>query len=130
MSKKEVVSFRKTIPAGQTIILYERIKAQGTVEELRVRFYPGQARELRVYPIILHKGDQAENMLTYAESSDNYLSGDDDNLIMPSIVPVDNDDQIKITAINTNATYDYTLVVDVVIDYFAGKNRVVSGVVS
>jgi hypothetical protein len=128
--KKEVVAIRMNIPAGTTVTVLERIKAQGTVEELRVRFYPGQERELHVMPIVLHKGDQAEQLLTYPEGSENFLSGDDDSMIFPCVVAVDNDDHLKVTAQNTNITYDYTLCIDVVIDYYAGKNRVSGGVVS
>jgi hypothetical protein len=129
-NKKEVIAIRKTIPAGTTVDILERIKAPGTVEELRVRFYAGQERELHVFPVILHKGNQAENLLTYPNGSENYLSGEDDALIFPCVLSVDNDDQLKITAININATYNYTLSVDIVIDYYAGKNRVAGGVVS
>lgn len=130
MSKKEVVAIRKTVAAGQTLHITERIKAPGTVEEMRVRFYAGQERELKITPIILHKGEQAEQLLTYPEGTDNFLSGDDDTLIFPCIVAVGNDDFLKITAQNVNLTYDYTLNIDIVIDYFAGKNRVAGGVVS
>lgn len=112
------------------MIIMERIKAPGTVEEMRIKFYAGQERELHVYPVVLHKGEQAEPLLTYPVGAENYLSGEDDALIFPCIIAVGNDDNLKITAINTNATYDYTLALDVVIDYFAGKNRVAGGVVS
>lgn len=121
--KKEVIAIRKTVPAGATVIVSERVKGPGTVEELRVRFYPGQSRSLRVNPYVLHKGDQAEPMLTYPEGTENFLSGDDDTLIFPSVVTVENDDNIRVIAQNMSSGFDYTLVIDVVIDYHSGQNR-------
>ena len=40
----EVISFRKVIGKGATDVLSERVKGPGTIEGLRVKFYPGQQR--------------------------------------------------------------------------------------
>jgi hypothetical protein len=129
-SKKEVVTVRKTILANTSGKLRERIKDSGTVEELRLRFYPGQSRALRVVPYILHKGEQREDLVTFFDGSDRYFSGDDDTVVLPCILSVGNDDYLEISYANISTLYDYTLAVDIVIDYYGGKNRVSGGVVS
>jgi hypothetical protein len=126
--RKEVISIRQTIPANTVnMIITERIKSPGTLEEIRVRFYPGVERDLHVYPSVQHKGNKTTQMLTFPQGTEQFLSGDDDYLILPVVLAVDNDDNIKIMVTNVNTTYDYTLSIDVVIDYYGGKNRVTSG---
>jgi hypothetical protein len=63
--KKEVISFRSTIPAGETLDFTERVKADGTIEKLTVRFYQGQQKALEVVPRVIHKGEKIEDMLSY-----------------------------------------------------------------
>lgn len=126
MNRKEVISFRKTIPAGtQNMILQEMIKADGTVEKVAVRFYQGQQKALQVIPYIDHKGDQREDLITYPKNTDHYLSGDDDYLIYDVVSTVEYLDYASVMVTNTDPTYDYTLAVDITVDYYGGKDRVV-----
>lgn len=125
MSKKEIVAFRKTIPANTSDVLAERIKADGTIEELRVRFYQGQQKALQVHIFVEHKGSKIEEMITYPSTSDGFLSGDDDYFIFPVSIPVAYDDYLKVAVKNTETQYPYSLSCDIVIDYLGGKNRVV-----
>lgn len=126
-NKKEVISFRKTVAGGTSMVLKERIKDPGTVEGLRVRFYPGQEKALQVFPFVEHKGQRIESLITYAEETDRFLSGDDDYMEYAVVVPVDYDDYIKIDVKNASP-YDYDVAVDVFVDYFGGQNRVIGGV--
>lgn len=125
-NRKEVISFRKRITAGQTVGFSERVKAAGTVEGVKVKFYVGQEKSLQVYPYIEHKGRKYESLITYPEGTDNYLSGDDEDNTYDVVVPVDNDDYVKVNVTNTSA-YDYDLSCDISIDYYGGKNRIVGG---
>jgi hypothetical protein len=127
MAKKEVISFRKVIKPLKTDVLQERMKDDGTVEEVRVRFYPGQEKSLQVSPFIEHKGNIAEQLLSYPRTSDPFLSGEDDYFIYPVVIPVAYDDFVKIKVKNIDSTYEYTLVVDVVIDYYGGQQRMIGG---
>lgn len=127
-NKVEVVSFRKVIAPSTEQTFVERIKSPGTIEQARVRFYPGQQKALQVQPYVIHKGQLREDLLTYSEGTDKYLSGDDDTFEFPCVVTVDYDDELHVYAKNTDATYSYTLVIDVVVDYYAGGNRVVGGI--
>lgn len=121
--KKEVLSFRKIINANTTDVLHERIKADGTIEEIRIRFYTGQQKSLQLNPFVEHKGNKIEQIISYPSTTDNFISGDDDYFIFPISVPVEYDDYFKIHAKNIDPTYNYTVTVDVVIDYLGGKER-------
>ena len=128
LNKMEVMTFRKVIPPNSSDVMQERVKGDGTVEGVRVRFYQGQQKALKVMPFIEHKGAQIENLVTYPATGDNFLSGDDDKLDLPCVISVDANDFIKIRAENTDPTNSYTLAVDVFIDYYGGKDRVIGGV--
>jgi hypothetical protein len=121
---REVVSFRKLIDPAKKQKFNERIKGEGTIEQLRVRFYPGQGKSLRIYAYIKRKGRVLEEMITFTDGTDRFLSGDDDSLVFPIAVPVENDEEIEIHAENIDATNPYSLVVDVIVDYMGGRNRV------
>jgi hypothetical protein len=124
---KEVVSFRKLVPAGVTDVLSERIKGPGTVEGFRIRFYPGQQLSLKVWVVIEHKGGLTESLVTFAETSDEFLSGDDDRMEFDVVASVENDDFLKIKVFNSDMVNDYNLAVDVTIDYYGGTQRVIGG---
>lgn len=120
--RKEVIAFRGTIAAGASGTLSERVKADGTVESVRARFYPGQQLALRVRPYVEHHGRKQEDLVTYVGSV-GYLAGDDDSFDFPVVVDVSYDDEIKLDYNNTDGTFDYDLVVDIVVDYYGGKVR-------
>lgn len=114
--KGEVFAVRKEIPALGEGVLSERIKGAGRIQEVRARFYAGQERALLARPYVLHKGQKAEDLFTFVEGSEPYLSGDDDTFTFPVSVEVENDDELKIWYKN-NANYQYTLVLDITIVY-------------
>lgn len=114
--KKEVVVFRKDVSGGETIILDERIKSNGRIVEVRVRFYDGSEGSFHVRPYVLHKGSLQENVVSYPDQGEQFISGNDDYFNFPVSVDVENDDQLKVWAENTS-TFLYTLVVDVVLVY-------------
>lgn len=124
-NKKEVISFRKVIQAGAIDVLAERIKTEGTIEKMSIRFYQGQQKALRIIPYVEHKGHMIEQMLSYPSTTDNYLCGDDDYFIYDIVIPVSYDDYIKVHAQNTDLVNPLTIVVDVTIDYYGGRERVI-----
>jgi hypothetical protein len=129
VNKKETILFNKVIPANTQGKISERIKMEGTVERVEVRFYRGQQKALQIIPVVLHKGQKSEPLITFPEGTDGYLAGDDDNFKFDIVIPIENDDEVVIYYKNTDLTYDYTLMVHVSIDYYGGKNRVVGGVI-
>jgi hypothetical protein len=124
----EVMFFQKTIAPSENDYVKQRVKANGTVEQLRVRFYPGQQLSLRVNVIVMHKGNRSEPLVSYLEGGNQFLSGEDDYFVLPVVVPVEYDDEIRVYFENTDGSNPYTLSVQVVVDYFAGTDRVVGGV--
>jgi hypothetical protein len=115
--KKEVIAIRKDVLPNEKVTIRERIKDNGLIEELRVRFYPGQERALQVRPYVLHDSRRIEDVFTYPDNTELFISGDDDYLIFPVSVGVRYDDEFIVEAFNNNANYTYTVVVDVVVSY-------------
>ncbi len=127
VNKMETMQFKAKIPSGTSTRLYERIKSNGTIEKVYVRFYPGQEGTLQVRPYINHIGQKIEDLVTYPNGVDHYLSGDDDFLEFPVSIPVANDDEVAVYVQNTG-DYDYTLDVKIVVDYRGGLKSIVGGV--
>jgi hypothetical protein len=124
----EVKSFRKDLGAGDSIILKSRILDDGTIEGVRAKFYPGQEGCLQLRPCLWQTGRNVlVDLITYADGTNQYISGEDDYFDYQVTQACLKDDEIWILAKNTG-DYTYTIVVDVVIDYFAGDARVVGGV--
>lgn len=117
--KAEVIAVRKEIPANTIGELSERVKDNGRIQEVTVRFYAGQERALKVRPYVMHKAQRPEDMFTYVEGSEAFLSGDDDTFTFPVTLNVEYDDEIRIWYSNTSA-YQYTLVCDIVVMYTEG----------
>lgn len=130
LNKKEVISFRQPInPNTVDQIFKTRVKSDGTVEEVRVRFYRGQQLALQVDPIVFHKGNKREDLIYYAQGTHNYLAGDDDYFVYPVVVPVEADDYVSVMVSNTDPANTYTMCVDIILDYYGGKDRIVGGVI-
>jgi hypothetical protein len=125
LNKKEAVVFIKTIQPGEMLTFSERVKSDGTIEQVKIRFFRGQQKTLLVRPYVQHKGNKIEDLITYPEDTDQALSGDDDNLNYETIVPVQYDDNLKVWVKNTDGVNAYTLHVSVMIDYYGGTQRVV-----
>lgn len=122
--KREILSFVKTIQPNTTEILKERIKDNGTVEEVRIRFYAGVERSLKVRPYVMHDNRKPEDIFTYPEGTDKYITGDDDYLDFPVSVDVELDDEMVIWVNNDNLSYPYTLAVFVVVSYAYGESGI------
>jgi hypothetical protein len=122
INKKEPIVFIKKIPPGVTDVLSERVKGDGTIEGFTVRFFPGQENSLRVRPFVEHRGGTIEELVTYVETGDRFLSGDNDYDEYAAAIPVRNDDYVKVHVTNTSP-YEYTLKIVVNVDYLGGQNR-------
>jgi len=128
-NKQEVISFKKVIPAGTVAEYSERVKGEGTVEKISATFYEGQNGLLHVRPYIQHKGEKIEDLITYPTGCEKYIAGNaESNKVYDVCVSVENDDDIYVFVDNTSAE-DLTLTVEIVVDYYEGKNRVIGGVI-
>jgi hypothetical protein len=123
--KTEVMSFRQDIAPNTMMTLTERIKDKGEVVEIRIRFYPGQERALQVKPFLQMFNSMTEDLFTWAGgTTEKFLSGDDDYLVFPVSATVVADDNIAVWVNNTDLNYTYTLVCDVVIQYYGGVDSI------
>lgn len=117
--KAEVMSFRQDIAPNTVLTLTERIKDKGEIIEVRVKFYPGQERALQIRPFVQLFNSMTEDLFTWAGgTTEKFLSGDDDYFVYPVSATVEADDNVAIWVNNTDPTYTYTLVCDVVVSYY------------
>lgn len=114
--KKEIISIRKDIEPGQKLNFKERLKDNGALVMVNVRFYPGVEGDLKVKPFILHKNNKAEDIVTYAEGSDSNISGDDDKFSFPVYVDFQYDDEF-VCYVENQGAFPYTLVIDAIVEY-------------
>lgn len=129
-NKKEVVAIRTTVQAGQKKEIIERIKADGTIEGISIKFYYGQQLALKVYPYVRHRANRLEELLTYPDGTEKAICGDDDTFKFDVVTPVKNDDELYIVLLNTSTEFDYNIAIDITIDYYAGQSRVIGGVIA
>ena len=127
--RKESISFRGSLADGADVWLQERVKENGTIEGVRVRFYSGQELSLKVSIFLEKKGEVPVSLISFASTTDTYISGDDDYFVFPVVVPVKYDDHVKVYVENDNGDgFAYHYAVDVDIDYYGGQRRIVGGV--
>jgi hypothetical protein len=114
--KTEVLAFIQDIPANSSALFKERLKDNGQVMEIRIRFYPGVEKALQIHPYLLHTNNRAEEILTYS-GGDKIITGDDDYFVFPVNLDFQLDDEFAVSVVNTNTVYPYTMCVFVVVNY-------------
>lgn len=114
--KKEIIAIRKDIAPGQKLSFKERLKDNGALVSVRIRFYPGVENDLKVHPYVLHKNNRLEDIVTYVEGANSFISGDDDTFEFPVYLEFKYDDEFVVDAENIGV-YTYTLVLDAVVEY-------------
>lgn len=117
--KKEVIAIRRNVAPLEKVLVKERVKYNGNIERVEVRFYAGQENELTILPYVRHKGGKIETFFTFPEGTDPFLSGEDDQLSFPTTIEIELDDEIHVSAINKSSVYDYTMVVDIIVTYYS-----------
>lgn len=121
--KKEVIAMRQNIPVLSKGTIKERVKYDGFIEGIHVRFYAGQENELTIFPYVMHKGSKVETFFTYPEGTDPHLSGEDDKLEFPLSIDIEYDDELHVAYENKSDTYEYTLVVDIIVSYYSEPSQ-------
>jgi hypothetical protein len=128
--KREVIAIRRNMLPGEVTEIVERVKYDGNIERINVRFYAGQENELTVLPYVRHKGNKTETFFTFPEGTEPVLSGEDDRLEFPLSIEVEYDDEIVVRAENKSAgvnAYEYTLVVDIIVTYYSEPSATTGG---
>lgn len=123
MDKKEVMSFRKALDPFEKIKLSELVKNNGTIEMIKMKFYQGQQLALKVTPQLEKHGEYPVQLLSYANDTDQFITGDDDYFVFDVNIPCSYDDKVVIFAEN-QADFKVNVVVDVTVDYLGGIKRV------
>jgi len=123
-NKQEAIQFKQSIAPLETITLREPIKADGTIEEITVRFYTGQEGDLRARPYILKRTGALVDLVTYVGEL-NYLSGENDTLVFDVSMAVQKDDKVCVEFQNVDANFPYTGFLTAKVDYYGGTKRVV-----
>lgn len=120
VNQKEIVKFVKDIEPGEQMTIKERLKMNGMIEHVSIRFYAGVERALKVRPYIQHHSEKLQDMFTFAQGMENTISGDDDLFEYDVAIEIFNDDELCIWVHNTDLNYPYTLVCDVAVNYYVG----------
>jgi hypothetical protein len=124
--KKQPVSFRKSIAANTSGYIDYDLPDNGTVENVVAYFAPGQTFDLKVWLVIIQKGSGVPtDIILAADNTDKWLYGDNIALSFSCSRPVDKNDIIRVIYQNIDLANAMNLSVDVTIDYYAGKARVV-----
>jgi hypothetical protein len=121
MMRTVIVPIRKVAPKGQSGNIEYEIKGSSGVEvgklsNLKIRFYSGVEKALRLKPILKKYRDHDE-IFEYPDGTDSYITGDDDPLDYPLSVPVMGEWKFILEWENTSDTYDYSIVADLTVTY-------------
>lgn len=120
-SRMEPIIIQIDCAGGASGEIRERVKANGVVRQIMLRFYTGQQLDLHIMPFVMHTGKRREDLVTYPEGARQYLSGEDDQMVIPTQVNVYYDDEIVVRYENQDPDNTYTVVVYVHLDYTIGS---------
>jgi hypothetical protein len=121
--KAEVISYRYEAAPTEIFTLKERMKADGIVTQVNIRFYAGCELDLEVKPFILHKGRRAEDIFTYAGNTNQSITGDDDFFQFPVSLAFEYDDEFCVWFSNNDTVNAYNVCVDVFVNYEPGGDE-------
>ena len=125
MEKIDVISFRKKITPLQNIFFDYEVPSDGTIDRVGIFFAQGQQFDLRVNLMIIQSGSQVPDpIILYAEGTEPYIAGDNVYFERNVMRPVTPGDLIRVYAESHDAANDMNLSVDITIDYYIGKGRV------
>ena len=120
------IPFRKVIAAGVSSYIDYEVPDYATLEKLNIYFASGNLFSLQLNPVILQSGSKLPTPIpSYPSNGDNYVTGDGSNVEFDVSRPLTPYDIIRIYYNNTDGANTATLAVDAVIDYYAGRARVV-----
>lgn len=125
VQKYDAISFRKLIPANEIGSYEWDVPAEATIEQIEMFFAQGQQFALQLRPVILQSGSLIPTpIIIPANNTDVWIAGDNVTYSRKVSRPLTPGDKIVIYYRNTDNVNALHLVVDVDIDYYAGKARV------
>lgn len=120
VNQKEIVSFQRVIQPNTTEIIKERLKMNGMIEKVTIRFYAGCEKSLKVRPYVQHHGEKMQDMFTFPEGAEKFIAGDDDLYEYDVAIEIFNDDELHVWVNNTDLNYAYTLNCFIAVNYYVG----------
>lgn len=128
-NKREVIAFNQLVNAGETIQLSASALANGTIEQVVMRFYVGQELGLKVRAYIKNKAlNDMQPIIRFAGNKKG-LSGDDDTFTFNVSTAIQQHDEIVVELENVSSEFNYNAVVYVTVDYRAGLQSVIGSVI-
>jgi hypothetical protein len=135
--RRIVYPFRQAVAPGVTQTLIQKVPRDGTVEQMRIRIYPGAELAVHIVPYVVNAREERRDLLTYIKGGKKFVDGDDDTFSFSIREPVFSNDGDKIIVETTNildpaalngdgtvkypaASYTYDWAVDIEVDYAAG----------
>ena len=116
----EAVSFAERVaPNSETELAYE-VSGDATVEQLLIRFYPGQQLDLIVDIYIREKGGERKRPVVNTPGDSSFV-GDDDTYEFNLSKPVSEGEELVVVAENTDPQYAYDVRVNAEVDYRGGS---------
>lgn len=116
-------NFAKSIDASGSGTLQQALRQNCTIEKVRVKFYPGPEGDLHIIPYLLKTNDVRYNIIDFPSGSNQYVSGEDEEIVFNVSIPVDVDDIICIEYVNADAVNAHVLSVQVEVDFAGGGMR-------
>jgi len=120
-NSRTVVRFSDSVSPDTTETYSRKIETHATLENLSVRFYPGQELNLEIQPY-RKRGMETTPLVEYQDRD--ALVGDDDRYTFDITEDLEPDDEVVIKATNRDETYAYDFNLDVEIDRFGGSSRI------
>jgi len=117
------VRFADSIGPNSTQTLTRRIQRDATVEELRVRIYPGAELDVHIEPFVKRSGGRFPLVDLVGKD---HIDGDDDVMTFHVAEPVQDEDEIGVEVANVDGSNSYDFSVDAHLERQGGVRRVTS----
>jgi hypothetical protein len=123
--RKRALAFSTTVPAGETEEETFELTNDATIEDLRVRFYPGQELSLQIQVYLLKKDQDKKIDLVEYPGDKKHLSGNDDYFEFDLSKKAKKGDKIVIKSENTDSQYAYDYKANMSVEEAGGLKRVI-----
>lgn len=121
---KQGLNFFTNVNPGENGRDEKTVHRDGTIEDLTVRFYPGQENNLELKIYIEPHDDEGRKQLIDYPGDKNVLAGDDETIEFEIAREVEKDDVIVVEYQNQSGSYEYDYRLSLSVDYAGGITRV------
>jgi hypothetical protein len=115
--------FADNVSAGGNKKLEKTVDTEATAEEIYIRFYPGPENDLEIE---IERERENDTLPLIDLKGRSVITGDNDEYSFDIAESLQEGDNVKVTANNTDQNNSYDFVVDVTIDRAGGTGRVIT----